>query len=130
MPEQQDERLPLNELLMHARQQKQWSLEEVAQRLNLPVSQLEKFEQTALNPVQMGPFERGYLRNYARVLEIDEQQFADYLPNSDQISSQLKSMQRFHYGTPKPLFSGRKMRFLMGLVFLGLLVWLVWSLMD
>ncbi|MDG6774079.1 helix-turn-helix domain-containing protein [Thiomicrorhabdus sp. ZW0627] len=128
MADQESVELPLNELLLKTREDKKITLVEAAQKLNLQESQLEKFEQAELNLSAMTPFERGYVRNYAHFLGIDERVYESYFPDAEGIVSNLESMQRYQYPAPKPLIRGGLIRVLMlllVLVLLGISVWAV-----
>ncbi|WP_373019009.1 helix-turn-helix domain-containing protein [Thiomicrorhabdus sp.] len=130
MVEQESVELALNELLLKVRKEKKLTLEEASKRLNLPESQLEQFEQTELNLSEMTPFERGYVRNYAHFLGIDEEVYEPYFPDADDVVSNLKSMQRYQYPTTKPLIRGGLVRFVLLVLLLVVLGVFIWAAMQ
>ncbi|WP_178863002.1 helix-turn-helix domain-containing protein [Thiomicrorhabdus cannonii] len=129
MAEQQENlQTPLNELLAQARERKGMTLEEAAQKLNLTQTQLLAFEEQDLDVPAMSPFERGYLRNYAILLELDSALYEPLFPKAEEIGSELKSMRRFQYDAPKPLIKSGFLRFIMWLLFVLVMVALLWTL--
>lgn len=108
----------LSQTFREARQAKDWSEEEVAKRLNITLAQLQKLESDALQLNTITPFERGYLRNYAQLVEIDLTPYEADFPHSDSVSSDLKSMERYRYPAPKPVFRGGFLRWVLVIVIL------------
>ena len=119
--------IPLNELFVKAREAKGFSLETVSSRLNMSVAQLEKLESNAFNPTNLTTFERGYVRNYASLLEIDPDLFDIYFPESNSVCSELHSVQRYSTPVAKPLFGRAFFKRLFGVAVVALIVFLVWS---
>ncbi|WP_319381248.1 helix-turn-helix domain-containing protein [Thiomicrorhabdus sp.] len=120
---------PLGELLVKAREEQSLSLDAVSAQLNLSVERLEKMESDSFDPANLSPFERGYVRNYAKLLGLKDAEFEPYFANNQNISSDLHSVDRYRYSTQKPLVSESLVKFLVALVIvamLGFLVWLVW----
>lgn len=60
------------ETLRQARENKNWSLPDVAQRLNLTVTSLSNLEAGHFDKLPGHTFARGYVRAYAKVLELDQ----------------------------------------------------------
>ena len=122
--------VPLNELFINARESKGLSLESVASRLNLSIAQMQKMESNTFNPASLSTFERGYVRNYAALLEIAPEVFDGYFPESDSVCSELQSVQRYSSPANKPLFSPAFFKGVFGLIIVGLIAFLVWSNMP
>jgi len=100
----EDVKPKLSEVLLEARAEKGLSLEALAEKLNLSVSQLQKFESDSLNLSELTTFERGYLRNYASLLEVKIEEFQSVFPDGMADGSHLKPLQRCSYKSSKPLF--------------------------
>lgn len=66
------EQTELGELLKQAREHQGMSRQDVADRLNLRARQIEQLEENALEAELSPTFTRGYLRAYARLLGLDE----------------------------------------------------------
>jgi cytoskeleton protein RodZ len=60
--------------LSEARNQQQLTLEQVSEKLKVPVSYLQALEQGAVDQLPNVAFARGYLRSYARLLGLDADQ--------------------------------------------------------
>ncbi|MBF6058810.1 MULTISPECIES: helix-turn-helix domain-containing protein [Thiomicrorhabdus] len=120
---------PLGDLLLKAREEQSLSLDAVSAQLNLSIERIEKMESDSFDPTNLSPFERGYVRNYAKLLGLDDAQFEHYFANNDNVSSDLHSVDRYRYSTQKPLVSESFVKFLVAIsivAMLGFLVWLVW----
>ncbi|MDG6778446.1 helix-turn-helix domain-containing protein [Thiomicrorhabdus sp. zzn3] len=130
MTEQPNAETPLNQLLSDARKSQKLTIKEAAKKLNLSEAQLQQFEQASCDLATMGPFERGYLRNYAQLLDVDEAVVESYLDAVSSAGSELKSMQRFQYPAPKPLIRGSFGRFVVWVLLIVLGGALVWFLLD
>ncbi|MDO1509002.1 MULTISPECIES: RodZ domain-containing protein [unclassified Neisseria] len=74
--------------LRHAREQKGFSIGEVAERLKLPARQIEGLESGNYEGMPEAVFIRGFLRTYGRFLGLDENEVASYL---DRILPQNRS---------------------------------------
>lgn len=92
------------ELLKQARTAKSLTLETIGDRLKLTSEQLAFFEEPNLNLQALDPFQRGYLRNYAELLEVDISPFESEFPEGKTISSNLSSVEKTD-GAPPPLMS-------------------------
>lgn len=77
----------LGSVLQSAREMKNLSIQEVAQRLKIPTQKITEMENDDLELKKQTVYERGYLRNYARMLDVD---IGDFL-------SQEMSSKRFKY---------------------------------
>ncbi|WP_410481460.1 RodZ domain-containing protein [Pseudomonas plecoglossicida] len=60
------------ELLRQAREKRDWSQAEVARKLNLTVSSLNHVETGAFDKLPGHTFARGYIRAYAKLMELDQ----------------------------------------------------------
>ncbi|MCT6882281.1 MAG: helix-turn-helix domain-containing protein, partial [Snodgrassella alvi] len=69
----------LGTLLSQARKQKGLSVGEVAERLKLPARQIEAMESGSYKGLPEAVFIKGFLSSYARLLELDESEFKQYL---------------------------------------------------
>jgi cytoskeleton protein RodZ len=65
------------ELLRHAREQRDWSQAEVARKLNLTVSSLNHLETGAFDKLPGHTFARGYIRAYAKLMDLDQAALVD-----------------------------------------------------
>ena len=117
----------LSGMLTLAREQKDMSMDEVAEKLNLSSKQLDKFEDSNLKIQELSTFERGYLRNYAALLEVDLSEFEEDFPSGISIGSELQSIQRDGYKTTKPIMSRLSIKMILLALVIGLLIWLVFS---
>lgn len=90
-------RLNPGETLRKARESRGWSLQEVAQQLNLTAQRLEFLEAGAFEKLPGHTFSRGYLRAYAKLLGLDPQhvvvQFDQYT-GTDAAGSNVQSLGR------------------------------------
>jgi cytoskeleton protein RodZ len=71
--------LPAGRQLRAAREAKGWSLEDVAGQLKLARRQVEALEHEAFDELPSNLFIRGFVRNYARLLQIDAAPLIEYL---------------------------------------------------
>lgn len=123
MADMEEVKLSLSEVLLEARTKKDVSLEDLAEKLNLPVSQLQKFESDSLRLGELTTFERGYLRNYASLLEIEIDRYQAAFPEGMAVGSDLQPLQRFSYNSSKPLLSKRWFKLLIFMALASVLVW-------
>lgn len=117
-------------LLKAAREQKQWSQKEVASQLNLRLSLIESMETDQYEASVLPTFIRGYLRSYARLLKISEQQvLAAYERHHGNQSIEPRAMHSFSNRTEKEATESRFMllTYLVGAILLGLLVLWWWQ---
>ncbi|MEE2000989.1 DUF4115 domain-containing protein [Alkalimonas sp. MEB108] len=117
-------------LLKAAREQKQWSQKEVASQLNLRLSLIESMETDQYEASILPTFIRGYLRSYARLLKISEQQvLAAYERHHGNQAIEPRAMHSFSNRTEKEATESRFMllTYLVGAILLGLLVLWWWQ---
>jgi len=85
------------ETLRQARESNGWSLAQVALKLNLTVASLSNLEAGAFDKLPGHTFARGYIRAYAKLLDMDQtvlvQQFDQYT-GSDAQGSNVHSLGR------------------------------------
>jgi len=113
----------LSEVLLEARTEKGLSLENLAEKLNLSVSQLQNFESDSLNLSELTTFERGYLRNYANLLDIEIDSYQAAFPDGMAVGSDLQPLQRFSYKSSKPLLSKFWVKLLIFIIVVAAIVW-------
>ncbi|BCN93812.1 hypothetical protein THMIRHAM_15970 [Thiomicrorhabdus immobilis] len=115
----------LAELLYESRQAEGLSLEAAAEKLNLPVEQLTKFESQSLVLSELTTFERGYLRNYASLLNVDLDGYHGEFPDGKHVATNLQPIQRFSYKSTKPIMSRGWVKWMFLIVIFAIIVWLV-----
>lgn len=80
-------------VLRNKRLEKKLSLKQVSESLKLPIDRLEELEQkTSID--ELDPFERGHLRNYAALLDVDLSAFMLSQDQAQNLSSKLKSVEQ------------------------------------
>lgn len=112
------------------REKKHLSLETVSQKLNISVDKVEKLEYEDFNWLELSPFERGYVRNYASLLGIPGSKYEHLFPASENVMSELYSVKRFckhTNGQSCPDFKMIRTVFLLALVVgIGIMGWAFW----
>jgi len=119
---------PLQELLVQAREKQSLAIGEAAEKLNLSVNQLEKFEAPDLDLKSLTPFERGYLRNYAFLVNVDIEEFADQFPTGMSVGSDLQTIRHDKFQTGKPFKFGVWIKLLFFVIFIAIAIWIASSL--
>lgn len=117
-----EQALTLPQTLKQEREEQGLSLEAVAEKLNLSVEQISNIESAQADIVDLSPFERGYIRNYASLLEVDMQPFADDFPSGTGVGAELQPVQRFSYKVSKPIGSRGWVKKTMTLLLIVLLI--------
>ncbi|QKI88768.1 helix-turn-helix domain-containing protein [Thiomicrorhabdus xiamenensis] len=124
------ETIQLHELLRQTRESQHLTLEMASSQLNMSLDQLNFLESGDLDPLNLTPFERGYVRNYAAMLEIPSEKVESYFPSNTEVVSDLHSVQRYYsYDDQKPFFAraiGRLLIYTLGLAVIAAILWLVW----
>lgn len=85
------------ESLRKAREGRGWTIAEVAGQLNLTPQRLSQIEQGAFDKLPGHTFARGYVRAYAKLLEIDQNRLVlefDQYTGSDAVGSSVHSLNR------------------------------------
>jgi len=114
----------LSEILVQARADKGLTLESVSEQLNLSITQLEKLEQPDLNLADLTTFERGYIRNYARLLDVDIKGYESVFPDGENVGADLQSVQRYSYKANQPIITQGWLKFIILMTVLIVAVWL------
>ncbi len=90
-------RINPGETLRKAREGRGWSIAEVAGQLNLTPQRLGQIEQGAFDKLPGHTFARGYVRAYAKLLEVDQNRLVmefDQFTGSDSIGSNVHSLSK------------------------------------
>jgi len=117
----------LSKMLILAREAKGLSQQDVAEKLNFSVEKIAKTESIDETEAKLTPFERGYLRNYANLVEVDLTSFSSVFPEEPEVVSDIQLVQRFNYETTKPFTSRSWVKIMIYIVLAGLVFWLVSS---
>jgi cytoskeleton protein RodZ len=125
--ESQDVKPDLSKLLIAARESKGYSQQDVADKLMLSLEQIVKIEEKCASEEVLTTFERGYLRNYATLIELDLSGFDALLPENESVEAKVELVQRFHYETSKPFMSRGWVKTLIYILLVGLLAWLIYT---
>lgn len=130
MSEVVSEEVPkLSEKLKQAREDQGWTLETVAEKLNLSVEQIAKLESMNTDLADLTPFERGYIRNYASLLEVSIEEFESEFPSGTVVGSDLQSVERYSYKVSKPIMSRSWVKMVFYIVIFVVVAWVV-SVLD
>ncbi|GAA4896846.1 RodZ domain-containing protein [Ferrimonas pelagia] len=115
---------PPGPMLKHAREQAGLSTQQVAQRLNLRHSVVVGLEQDTFEPGMSITYIRGYMRNYARLVGLDEQRLNEALDAVHQ-PEVTKPMQSFSGRTHREKHDSRWMMlsWLLGFGLVGVILW-------
>lgn len=119
----EDVKPKLSDVLHEARTQRGLSLETLAEKLNLSVSQLQKLESDTLNLSELTTFERGYLRNYANLLGVEIESYQAAFPDGMAVGSDLQPIHRFSYKSSKPILSRSWVKLLVFIFVVTAIVW-------
>lgn len=80
------------DLLTTAREQKKLSLMQVSEWLKVPEKTLKIFESEGLELKNLDSFQRGYLRNYANLLDVNLDAFQHEFPKQVEMTSRMQSI--------------------------------------
>ena len=108
----------LPEKLRQERENQGLSLEAIAEKLNLSVEQISQIESVQGNIAELSPFERGYIRNYANLLDVDISPFAEEFPHGSGVGSELQPVQRYSYKLSRPIGSRKWVKKTISLLFI------------
>ncbi|TWC37050.1 cytoskeleton protein RodZ [Pseudomonas sp. SJZ079] len=122
------QRVNPGESLREARESKNWTVAEAAERLNLTSQRLSQIEDGDFDKLPGSTFARGYIRAYAKLLELDQNRLVlefDQFTGTDAAGSSVHSLGRIEQPAS---YSQRILRFisftlLLGLVGAGLYWW-------
>lgn len=90
-------RINPGETLRKARESRGWTIAEVAGQLNLTPQRLSQIEQGAFDKLPGNTFARGYVRAYAKLLEVDQNRLVlefDQFTGNDAAGSSVHSLNR------------------------------------
>jgi len=73
------------------------SVTDVAKRLKVSEENVSFFETDKMNPATLTTFQRGYLRNYFKILKLSESEFPEYFTASSEICSELFPVEKKFY---------------------------------
>lgn len=114
----------LSQSLRSAREQKKLSVEDLAEQLKISASHIQYFEGDHLDLTELDPFQRGYLRNYAKLLNVDITPYKSDFPEVVEVGSSLQSVDLEEHAT-KPIISIAMMRLLSTLAVIGIIILLI-----
>ncbi len=119
---------PIGRRLVEARQRKNMSIGEVARALHLDARHIEALEAEDFQKLPSAVFIKGYLRNYARLLGLDEQSIVEaYLQRNQAEAPMLKPISTVRMSsTPWTLSdeATQVIKVVVGVVVTGLLLWI------
>ncbi|BBP42972.1 helix-turn-helix domain-containing protein [Thiosulfativibrio zosterae] len=116
----------LSEALKKARLQKKLSLVQVSETLKVAERHLAAFENEPLNLTVLTPFQRGYLRNYAELLEVSLQPYEADLQGQPELESSLKTIGQ----QPSQLMKLTNTKILLSLLIGVIAVLIIYSLLS
>lgn len=114
----------LSRALVSAREQKKLSVEDVAEQLKIAASHIQYFEGDDLDLTQLDPFQRGYLRNYSELLNVDISPYKTVFPEVVEVGSSLQSVDLEEHAT-KPIISIAMMRIFSTIAVIGIIILLI-----
>jgi len=118
----------LAETLYESRNEAGLSLDAVAEKLNLSVEQLSKFESSTLKLSDLSTFERGYLRNYANLLNVEIDEYQTEFPDGASVVTNLQPIHRYSEKGGKPLMSSGSIKWFFIVSLIALIIWVLYSL--
>ncbi len=121
---------PLNQKLIEAREAKGLSEEDVCIKLKLSHAQLNKLESEALIPAELTFFERGYVRNYAVLLELEPADYECFFPEGSVLNNQLHSVKRYSVPVGKPLWGSFFVKILLTISIMAAVGFLIMSIVP
>lgn len=114
----------LGQKLLAAREQKALSVGDVAEQLKIAKQHIEHFESDGFDLQTLDPFQRGYIRNYAELMNVDLAEYEHLFPEAIQIGSSLQSVD-LEEQTAKPLLSIAAMRIITVLLIIAIVALLI-----
>lgn len=121
---------PLNRKLIEAREAKGLSEEDVCIKLKLSHTQINKLESETLIPAELTFFERGYVRNYAILLELEPAEYEYFFPEGSMLKNQLHSVKRYSVPVGKPLLGSFFVKILLIILIMAVIGFLVMSVVP
>lgn len=115
---------PLANALRNAREEKGWSIDEVAEKLKVGAEHLAFLESDQLDIASLDPFKRGYLRNYAEIVGLDIAAYSDIFSDVKVTAAPLLSVSS-EDPSIKPVFSMATLKIITSVVIILLIALLV-----
>ncbi|USD65798.1 cytoskeleton protein RodZ [Vibrio sp. SCSIO 43136] len=103
-------------LLRQKRESLGWSQKDIADRLRLRVVVIENIENDSVKSDQVATFTRGYLRSYAKLVGIEEDEVLALFDGAQQESDDVQSMQSFSRKTKREKHDSRIMLLTWGIM--------------
>lgn len=110
--------------LKGARESKNWSIDEVADKLKVAAEHIAYLESDQLDMTSLDPFKRGYLRNYAEIVDLDISNYSDILSDVKVTEAPLLSVSS-EDPSMKPIFSMATLKIITSVVIILLIALLV-----
>lgn len=117
------------QVLRNKRLEKKLSLKQVSDSLKLPTDRLEELEQKS-SIEDLDPFERGHLRNYAALLDLDLSPFMLSQDDAQNLSSKLKPVEQKGLNVQAPENSRRVYWFVVWVIVLAAGYFIVTGLLE
>ncbi|HEY9017086.1 helix-turn-helix transcriptional regulator [Thiomicrospira sp.] len=117
------------QVLRNKRLEKKLSLKQVSDSLKLPTDRLEELEQKS-SIEDLDPFERGHLRNYAALLDLDLSPFMLSQDDAQNLSSKLKPVEQKGLNVQAPENSRRVYWFVVWVIVLVVGYFIVTGLLE
>lgn len=129
--EPMDENLSKSDLCA-AREARGWSLRQVAQRLHITEAQVQGLEDGNYSVLPGATFARGYLKNYARILELDAEPFLQAFDAANAGSGLHPSRQLLPNGETPMLDYSKRVLVITALTVIAVIivVWWLWGRND
>jgi cytoskeletal protein RodZ len=115
----------LRGLLRQARLEKNISFEQLSEQLKIAPEKIEELEGAA-DSLDLSPFDRGHLRNYAAILGVDMSDHLMSVKQMEKTYSKLKTIQQKNLNLQAP----RNTRWLVSLVVVFVVIALVYVFID
>jgi cytoskeleton protein RodZ len=114
------------------RKERGWSVEEVADKLKISVAKVRAIEKLDFDLLPDGPYTRGFVRNYARLLSVDPSPWLNLMDARQQraptrlVRDDPRRLPKFDDTGKGPLGGARMLWWGVGLVVLAMLAFLAW----
>ncbi|MBU2745608.1 helix-turn-helix domain-containing protein, partial [Acidithiobacillus caldus] len=115
------------DVLRRVREQRGWTPQQVAERLHIRAAQVEALEQARFEALPGAAFARGYLKNYARLLDLDPEPLLDLFDRRSN-GAGLKPTDHVLPDSEDPLLDYRWPMLLVSLVLAAAIAGIAWWL--
>ncbi len=117
------------DILKQARERLGLTQEDVASRLRLRTSVIDDIENNIFDTSNQATFTRGYIRSFAKCVNLDEDQVLSYLSSIDNLSSDDQKMMSFSRRTKREAHDSRVMSltWVIGILLLGVPAYMWWQ---